>query len=61
MNQKVFMQQIDKLLNRMDKEDLKNCLHNIARKTSESERDSFLQMIKDFCDHDKQKDINDRY
>lgn len=61
MNQKEFMQQIDKILNRMDKEDLKNCLHNIARKTSESKRDSFLQMIKDFCDHDKQKDINDKY
>lgn len=61
MNQKVFMQKIDELLNKMDKEDLKNCLHNIVRKTPESKRELFLQMIEDFSDHDKLKDINDKF
>ena len=61
MNQKVFMQKTDEQLSKMNIEELRSCLHNIARKTPESKRASFLQLLEDFSDHDKSKGINEKF
>lgn len=52
MNQKEFMQKVDELLGHMKVDELRNCLHQLARKTDESKRDSFLQLIED-CSYDE--------
>ncbi|MCG8501179.1 MAG: hypothetical protein MJB12_12310 [Firmicutes bacterium] len=49
------MQKTDEQLSKMNIEELRSCLHNIARKTPESKRASFLQLLEDFSDHDKSK------
>ena len=49
MNQKVFMQQSEKILDNMSREELRSCLYNIARKTPENKRKAFLQLLDDYC------------
>ena len=56
MNQKVFVQKSNEILNSMRTEELRNCLHNIARTTPESKREAFLQLLEDFCKHQNQRD-----
>lgn len=58
MNQKVFIQKSDEILNRMSIEELKSCLHNIARKVPENKREPFLQMLDDYCNQNDRKEIN---
>jgi len=55
MNQKVFIQKSDEMLNSMSEEELRNCLHNIARKTPENKRESFIQLLEDSFGQDSQK------
>jgi hypothetical protein len=47
MNQKVFVQKSDEILDIMSAEELRSCLHNIARKTPENKREAFLQLLND--------------
>jgi len=47
MNQKVFIQKSEEMLNSMSKEELRYCLHNIARKTPENKRKPFIQLLED--------------
>lgn len=55
MNQKVFIQKSDEMLNSMSEEELRSCLHNIARKTPENKRESFIQLLEDSFGQDSQK------
>ena len=61
MDQKLFMQQSDKILNSMSMEELRKCLHNIARKTPESKRGMFLQLLEDYSNQKSQEDNNKKY
>ncbi len=56
MNQKVFIQKSDEIMESMSMEELKSCLHNIARKTSESKREEFLQQLQDCRCQNSQRD-----
>lgn len=47
MNQKEFLQSVDDLLEHMSIAELRDCLHQLARKTDENKRDSFIQLIED--------------
>jgi len=49
MNQKDFLQKSSELLAGMSTEELRNCLHNIARKTKENKRAEFMQLLHDCC------------
>lgn len=49
MNQKDFLQKSSALLDGMSMEELRNCLHNIARKTKENQRAEFMQLLQDCC------------
>lgn len=55
MNQKIFIQKSNEMLNSMSEEELRSCLHNIARKTPENKRESFLQFLEDSFGQDSQK------
>jgi hypothetical protein len=39
MNQKVFIEKSDEIINNMGLDELKKCLHNVARKTPENKRE----------------------
>ncbi|MGE5631884.1 MAG: hypothetical protein ACM3TR_12415 [Caulobacteraceae bacterium] len=56
MNQKVFIQKSDEILNSMSIEELRRCLHSIARKTPESNIASFLQLLEDCRGQDVRED-----
>jgi len=60
MNQKEFMQRADELIDKMDIDALRNCLHQLARMTLENKRESFLQLLEDCCCDDKTSDTNGR-
>jgi len=47
VNQKIFIQKSDAILNDMSMEELRSCVHSIARKTPEKKRESFLQLLND--------------
>jgi len=49
MNQKLFIEKSDEMLNSMTIDELKSCLHNVARKTPENKRASFIQLLNDCC------------
>ncbi|OLN26076.1 hypothetical protein [Desulfosporosinus metallidurans] len=59
MNQKEFVGKSDEILNCMSIEELRRCLHNIARKTPENKRASFLQLLEDCHDQDDREDRED--
>lgn len=61
MNQKVFIQKSDEILNSMSIEELRRCLHNIARKTPESKRESFLQLLEDCSDQNVGVDSKEKF
>ena len=61
MNQKVFIQKSDEILNSMSIEELRRCLHNIARKTPESKRESFLQLLEDCYDQNVGEDSKEKF
>jgi isopenicillin N synthase-like dioxygenase len=42
MNQKVFIEESDDMLNNMTTDELKSCLHNVARKMPENKRQAFI-------------------
>jgi len=56
LNQKEFIQKSDEILNNMGTEELRDCLHNIARKTHESKREEFFQMLYDSLRQNVQKE-----
>lgn len=56
MDQKEFVRKSDEILNSMSMEKLRRCLHNIARKTPENKRASFLQLLEDCHDQDDRED-----
>jgi len=56
MDRKEFVRKSDELLNSMSIEELRGCLHNIARKTPENKRASFLQLLEDCYDQDDRED-----
>ncbi|SFG92663.1 hypothetical protein SAMN05660649_03161 [Desulfotomaculum arcticum] len=56
MDQKEFVRKSDEILNCMSIEELRRCLHNIARKTPENKRASFLQLLEDCHDQDDRED-----
>ncbi|OPZ94178.1 MAG: hypothetical protein BWY74_00768 [Firmicutes bacterium ADurb.Bin419] len=56
MNQKIFVQRSDEILEGMSVEELRSCLHNIARKTPENKREQFLQLLNDCCNQSDQKE-----
>ena len=56
MNQKEFVQKSDEMLKYMSIEELRKCLHNIARKTPEKKRASFLQLLEDCCNQNDRED-----
>ena len=60
MNQKLFIQKSDEILDSMSIEELRRCLHNVARKTPEGKRESFLQLLEDCCDQDDQEDSKEK-
>jgi len=60
MNQKVFMQRADELLDKMDIHALRNCLHQLARKTLENKREPFIQLLEDCSCDDKTSDKNEK-
>lgn len=49
MNYKLFIEKSDEMLNGMTIDELKSCLHNIARKTPENKREAFIQLLNDCC------------
>lgn len=57
MNYKVFIQKTDEIVNNMDIEELRNCIHTIARKIPETKRDEFFLHINDFHNQNDQDDI----
>ena len=59
MNQKEFVQKSDEVLNNMSTEELRSCLHSIARIMPESKKESFLQLLDD-CRRQKAQKGNDR-
>ncbi|NSW92463.1 MAG: hypothetical protein HPY74_17700 [Firmicutes bacterium] len=61
MNYKIFIQKSDEILDSMSMEELRRCLHNIARKTPESKRESFLQLLEDYCDQDGREDSKKKF
>lgn len=61
MNQKAFIQKSDKILNSMSMEELRRCLHHIARKTPESKRESFLQLLEDCYDQYNREDSKEKF
>ncbi len=61
MNQKLFIQKSDEILNSMSLEELRRCMHNIARKTPESNRDTFLQLLKDSYNQDEREDSKEKF
>ncbi|HHY72033.1 MAG TPA: hypothetical protein GX497_02160 [Bacillus bacterium] len=60
MKQKIFVQKSNEILNSMGIEELRRCLNNIARKTPESERKSFLQLLEDCYNQDKREDSKEK-
>lgn len=61
MNQKVFTQKSDGILDSMSIEELRSCLHNIARKVSESKRETFLQLLDDCCNQNDRKENDKKF
>lgn len=61
MNQKVFIEKSDEILNRMSTEELRSCLHNIARITPESKRETFLQLLEDSCKQDHRENSKEKF
>jgi len=56
MDQKEFTRKSDEILNSMSLEELRRCLHDLARKTPETKRASFLQLLEDSYDQDDRED-----
>ena len=61
MNQKEYIQKSDEILNSMDTEELRDCLHNIARKTPESRREEFFQLLYDCLRQNDQKESDKKF
>jgi thioester reductase-like protein len=47
MNLREFLRKADEIIDEMDVEELKCCLHNMARRTPEKQRESFLLSLED--------------
>ncbi len=60
MNQKEFVQKSGEILDSMSAEELRRCLHNIARKTPENKREAFLQLLNDCCNQSDKKENDNK-
>jgi len=61
MNQKVFIEKSDEIMNNMSLDELKKCLHNVARKTPENKREIFLQLLNDCYNQTEGKENNKKF
>lgn len=60
MNQKEFIEKSDEIMNNMSLPELRNCLHNVARKTPENKREAFLLLLNDCCNQIEVKENNEK-
>lgn len=61
MNQKVFIEKSDEIMNNMSLDELKKFLHNVARKTPENKRGAFLQLLNDCYNQSEGKENNEKF
>lgn len=60
MNQREFIERSDKIIYNMNLGELRNSLHNVARKTPENKRELFLQLLNDSCNQLDDKENNEK-
>lgn len=61
MNYPTFLKEVDKIINKSDKDKLVAFIHESARTLPEDKREKFLIDLNNFCSSQKKSDVNDSY